>query len=450
MTREIVRSSEDRLPDFQASEGAVAEAWSHQEGVVKPDGATVAAMPSKHLPEVQLTDWQGSPQGLKMREDGQVEFANSKGAVSCPVPESRSYGQFLFFRTTSAERGKPEDIAGVCKDAVDQYQKLESADQAYALASKIPDKNLAKAVTFSIFEKELQRAGLTLKDIAYNEVMANDFRPIAELTPEERQRRIEANERRINYKKALKAEEAKPPEELTAEEAERRQKQLSQYLSEIGITEDRIKINQQVYVPLGWDLRQMRAAIPQASRRAAEASSDSDVPGKNIPDKNIPESKLASRQQAYDANSGAGSPEKKPVATAGEDTASEAKGAKKGVDGSGRAVAPGESSMAAVPQDHVYVSTNISAAGGKIKTEYVSAVNQSLNRVGVDLSLGGYPLLGFGGGKWRQEAEPAPEVEKAIRSSLADQMDGEVWEQSQGTKHERAIEQVILQRRGLQ
>ena len=246
------------------------------------------------------------------------------------------------------------------------------------MASKIPDKNLAKAVTFSIFEKELQRAGLTLKDIAYHEVMANDFRPIAELTSEERQRRIEANERRINFKKALREEEAKPSEEITAEEAERRQKQLSQYLSEIGVTEERIKINQQVYVPLGWDLRRMRAAIPEASRSA------------------------------------------------------------------------GESSSLVVPQDHVYVSTNISTAGGKIKTEYVSAVDQSLNRVGVDLSLGGYPVVGFGGGKWRQEAEPAPEVEKAIRSSLVDQMDAEVWQQSQGTKHERAIEQVILQRRDLQ
>ncbi|HMW89236.1 MAG TPA: hypothetical protein PLI59_01685 [Candidatus Obscuribacter sp.] len=378
MTREMVRPSEDRLPDFQAAEGAVAEAWSGQEGDLKPEGVTSAAVTSKHLPEVELTDSQRSLHGLKMREDGQVEFANSKGSVSCPVPESRSYGQFLFFRTTSAERGKPEDIAGVCKDAVDQYQKLESADQAYELASKIPDKNLAKAVTFSIFEKELQRAGLTLKDIAYNEVMANDFRPIAELTSEERQRRIEANERRINFKKALREEEAKPSEEITAEEAERRQKQLSQYLSEIGVTEERIKINQQVYVPLGWDLRRMRAAIPEASRSA------------------------------------------------------------------------GESSSLVVPQDHVYVSTNISTAGGKIKTEYVSAVDQSLNRVGVDLSLGGYPVVGFGGGKWRQEAEPAPEVEKAIRSSLVDQMDAEVWQQSQGTKHERAIEQVILQRRDLQ
>lgn len=445
MTREIVRPSEDRFPDSQATEGAVAEAWSHREGDLKPEGVTSVAVPSKHLPEIELTDWQGSPHGLKMREDGQVEFANSKGAVSCPVPESRSYGQFLFFRTTSAERGKPEDIAGVCKDAVDQYQKLESADQAYELASKIPDKNLAKAVTFSIFEKELQRAGLTLKDIAYNEVMANDFRPIAELTPEERQRRIEANERRINYKKALREEEAKPPEEITAEEAERRQKQLSQYLSEIGITEERIKINQQVYVPLGWDLRQMRAAIQQASRRAGEASSDS-----NLSDKNLSESKLSSRQQTPDVGGSASLPEKKPVATAGEDTVADIKKMVKEVDGGGQAVAPGESSMAAVPQDHVYVSTNISAGGGKIKTEYVSAVNQSINRIGVDLSLGGYPLLGFGGGKWRQEAEPAPEVEKAIRSSLANQMDGEVWEQSQGTKHERAIEQVILQRRDLQ
>ncbi|MDX1986539.1 MAG: hypothetical protein SFV17_07620 [Candidatus Obscuribacter sp.] len=377
MTREMVRPFEDRLPDIQTAEGAVAEAWGDPARIAKPERVTGEAVTFRHLPEVELTDSQSSLHGLKMREDGQVEFANSKGSVSCPVPESRSYGQFLFFRTTSAERGKPEDIAGVCKDAVDQYQKLESADQAYELASKIPDKNLAKAVAFSIFEKELQRAGLTLKDIAYNEVMANDFRPIAELTPEERQRRIEANERRINYKKALREEEAKPSEEITAEEAERREQQLSRYLSEIGVTEERIKINQQVYVPLGWDLRQMRAAIPQASRSA------------------------------------------------------------------------GESSQLVVPPDHVYVSTNISTAGGKIETEYVSAVNQSLNRAGVDFSLGGYPLVGFGGGKWRQESEPAPEVEKAIRSSLADQMDAEIWQQSQGSKHERAVEQLILQRRGL-
>ncbi len=401
MTREINERANEYFPSDQASLPANAshEAWAPMTTPTEP--RSLRAVTLAHLPEVQLTESSPLGRGVNMGPDGQVQFENSKGAVSCPVPESKSYGQFLFFRSTSEERGKSEEISGVCKKAIDQYQKLESADQAYELAAKIPDKQLAKAVAFSIFEKEAERAGVKLIDIAYDEVMSNDFRPIEKLTPEERQQRIEANEKRINYNKARKAEDARAPEEIAPEEARRRQAQLSEYLKDIGVSEDRIKFNSQVYVPLGWDLRQMRGALHP--KKEAEQES--------------PAQKSA----------------------AGAEHTMKSDGSVTGTP------------LKAVPEDHVFVRTDVRLPEGKITTEYVSPVSQSASRAGVNLTIPGFsglPLVGFGGGRWEQGAEPAQEVKTAIGRSLENQMHAEVWGHSQGTRHEAAVESVILRTRG--
>jgi hypothetical protein len=194
---------------------------------------------------------------------------------------------------------------------------------------------------------------------------------------------------RIKNRKARQNEDAfAPAQEMTPEEAAVNQQKLAQYLKEVGITEGAIKYNLDRRVPLGWDVRQM-------------------------PKLDAPESNAAGKPAEQTPDSIAKTP------------------------------------INSVPEGQVFVRTDIQTNGGDITTEYTAPVKQTSSQFGIGVSAFGQPIVGFGQSTWNRGADPPPEVEDAIRGSLADQMDSEVWDRGQRTKHERGVENAVAKNRGM-